>query len=181
MPTNRRLKQRVSRHRVNNAGVAAFAEALPLRLHREEQIASGKNCSGVGTCGTCDKYEDLVEQVGSALALTPDDWHPIDVTDCNPAPWFTDQDAERWQQAREVYRDLCDAAGIEPVTHCEISDTIRHQQIIRWMERHCRIPEGPDLGKRPRLREWQRDAIRSIYGNGLGALAPMIRKKLGIK
>jgi phage terminase large subunit-like protein len=36
------------------------------------------------------------------------------------------------------------------------------------VEAHCRIPEGRDVGKPVRLREWQRDEIRRIYDNPAG-------------
>lgn len=36
------------------------------------------------------------------------------------------------------------------------------------MESYCRIPEGRDVGKPVRLREWQKDEIRKIYDNPAG-------------
>ena len=36
---------------------------------------------------------------------------------------------------------------------------------VRWVERHGRVPDGPSVGKRFRLREFQRDIVRSIYGD----------------
>lgn len=36
---------------------------------------------------------------------------------------------------------------------------------IRWIERHCRIPEGKDVGKEVKLREWQEQWIKDIYNN----------------
>jgi phage terminase large subunit-like protein len=39
---------------------------------------------------------------------------------------------------------------------------------IAWIEEHCRIPEGKDVGKPVRLREWQRAEIRKIYDNPHG-------------
>lgn len=39
---------------------------------------------------------------------------------------------------------------------------------IRWIEEHCRIPEGGDVGKPVRLRQWQRADIRKIYDNPHG-------------
>lgn len=39
---------------------------------------------------------------------------------------------------------------------------------IAWIEEYCRIPEGRDVGKPVRLREWQKDEIRKIYDNPAG-------------
>jgi phage terminase large subunit-like protein len=36
---------------------------------------------------------------------------------------------------------------------------------IDWVQSDCRIPEGRDVGKEVRLREWQREALRRIYDN----------------
>jgi len=44
----------------------------------------------------------------------------------------------------------------------------RGDRNIRWIEKHCRIPEGQDVGKAVRLREWQRTEIRKIYDNPHG-------------
>jgi phage terminase large subunit-like protein len=34
---------------------------------------------------------------------------------------------------------------------------------IKWIEQHCRIPEGRDVGKPVKLRKWQRDILIQIY------------------
>ena len=39
----------------------------------------------------------------------------------------------------------------------------RSDRIIRFCERYLVVPEGADVGKPVRLREWQRDIIRQIY------------------
>lgn len=39
---------------------------------------------------------------------------------------------------------------------------------ILWIETHCRIPEGKDVGKPVKLRDWQKDEIRKIYDNPHG-------------
>lgn len=44
----------------------------------------------------------------------------------------------------------------------------RGDRNIAWIEEHCRIPEGVDVGKRVRLRDWQKSDIRKIYDNPLG-------------
>lgn len=44
----------------------------------------------------------------------------------------------------------------------------RGNRNIRWIETHCRIPEGKDVGKEVRLREWQKREIRKIYDNPHG-------------
>lgn len=44
----------------------------------------------------------------------------------------------------------------------------RGERNIRWIEAHCRIPEGRDVGKPVRLRDWQRKEIKRIYDNPHG-------------
>lgn len=41
----------------------------------------------------------------------------------------------------------------------------RAERNIRWIETFCRIPEGRDVGKPVRLREWQKAELRRIYDN----------------
>ena len=41
-------------------------------------------------------------------------------------------------------------------------------KVIEFIEEHCRIPEGRDVGKPVRLREWQKKNIRLIYNNPHG-------------
>jgi len=47
-------------------------------------------------------------------------------------------------------------------------DDQRSARIIAWIEKHCLIPEGKDVGKPVRLREWQKAEIRKIYDNPAG-------------
>ena len=44
----------------------------------------------------------------------------------------------------------------------------RAETNIDWIERFCRIPEGRDVGKPVRLREWQKEELRRIYDNPAG-------------
>lgn len=44
----------------------------------------------------------------------------------------------------------------------------RGERNIRWIEEHCRIPEGKDVGKPVRLRPWQKRDILKIYDNPHG-------------
>lgn len=44
----------------------------------------------------------------------------------------------------------------------------RAERNIRWIEDLCRIPEGRDVGKPVRLREWQKNELRRIYDNPAG-------------
>ena len=41
----------------------------------------------------------------------------------------------------------------------------RAERNIGWIEAHCFIPEGKDVGKPVRLRDWQKDDLRKIYDN----------------
>ena len=44
----------------------------------------------------------------------------------------------------------------------------RSTRNIDWIESHCLIPEGRDVGKPVALRDWQRDELRKIYDNPHG-------------
>lgn len=50
----------------------------------------------------------------------------------------------------------------------------RADRNIRWIESHCRIPEGKDVGQPVRLRDWQKDNIRRIYDNPHGTRRAVI-------
>lgn len=50
----------------------------------------------------------------------------------------------------------------------------RAERNIRWIEEYCRIPEGRDVGKPVRLREWQKAEIRRIYDNPAGTRQAII-------
>ena len=44
----------------------------------------------------------------------------------------------------------------------------RGERNIRWIEAHCRIPDGRDVGKPVRLRDWQKYELLRIYDNPAG-------------
>jgi phage terminase large subunit-like protein len=44
----------------------------------------------------------------------------------------------------------------------------RAERNIQWIEDYCRIPEGRDVGKPVRLRDWQKHELRRIYDNPHG-------------
>lgn len=44
----------------------------------------------------------------------------------------------------------------------------RADRNIKWIEYHCRVPEGKDVGKPIRLRDWQKSDLRKIYDNPAG-------------
>lgn len=50
----------------------------------------------------------------------------------------------------------------------------RSDRNIRWIEKHCIIPDGRDVGKPVVLREWQRDILRAIYDNPHGTRRAII-------
>ena len=54
-----------------------------------------------------------------------------------------------------------------------ISET-EGELVIRWIEEHCRIPEGRDVGKRVVLRPWQQGWIKRIYDNPHGTRRAII-------
>ena len=39
----------------------------------------------------------------------------------------------------------------------------RGERNIRWIEAHCRVPEGKGVGEPVKLREWQRAELRKLY------------------
>ena len=45
---------------------------------------------------------------------------------------------------------------------------------ISWIEKNCRIPEGTDVGKKVRLRPWQKRDLRKIYDNPTGTRTAII-------
>lgn len=50
----------------------------------------------------------------------------------------------------------------------------RGDRNIAWIEDHCRVPEGRDVGKPVRLRPWQKSEIRKIYDNPHGTRRAII-------
>lgn len=52
--------------------------------------------------------------------------------------------------------------------------TSRAERNIRWIETHCVIPEGKDVGKPVRLRDWQKSEIRKVYDNPAGTRTAII-------
>jgi hypothetical protein len=165
MATRRTPTRRHARRHAGPAAVEAFTAALPLRAHREEAIGDHSACAGVDRCRDCGRYEDLVAELAEALDLSPNEWNPLDVVDCPPAPWLDETEASKWTAARALYVELCDAGGIEPVRRADISDLHAGHRMVRWLERFCREVDGPRIGKRLRLRPWQRDVVRRIYGS----------------
>jgi phage terminase large subunit-like protein len=47
-------------------------------------------------------------------------------------------------------------------------ESVPAQRCIDWIQDHCCIPEGRDVGKLVKLRDWQQDEIRRIYDNPHG-------------
>jgi phage terminase large subunit-like protein len=41
----------------------------------------------------------------------------------------------------------------------------RAKRNIKWIEAYCRVPEGKDVGKPVKLRDWQKGLIEEIYGS----------------
>lgn len=48
------------------------------------------------------------------------------------------------------------------------------QVAIKWIQDHCYVPEGSQMGKRIELRPWQQDQIRKIYDNPYGTRRAII-------
>lgn len=45
---------------------------------------------------------------------------------------------------------------------------------IAWIETHCLVPEGKDVGRPLKLREWQKTELRKIYDNPAGTRMAII-------
>lgn len=56
----------------------------------------------------------------------------------------------------------------------KLARTSRADRNISWIEEHCRIPEGKDVGEPVRLRDWQKDILRRIYDNPAGTRMALI-------
>src|SRR6266568_4682125 len=50
----------------------------------------------------------------------------------------------------------------------------RAERNIRWIEKHCRIPEGRDVGKPVKLRPFQKKILFKIYDNPHGTRRAII-------
>jgi phage terminase large subunit-like protein len=59
-----------------------------------------------------------------------------------------------------------------PPEHPVVKD--RASRAIAWIEENCVIPEGKDVGKPVRLRDWQKDDLRKIYNNPAGTRRAII-------
>jgi hypothetical protein len=103
--------------------------------------------------------------VDTALNVKPWQLSPVDVVD-GPAPpmWSADMQAN-WDRARDQHVALAKAAKMEPLKKALLTDACRGQINVRWAERHCKIPDGPNVGHPFRLWEFQRDIIRKIYAD----------------
>ena len=145
--------------------MAAFRQALKIRDHRERQLEDGERCPGLGGCETCNEYERLVAIVDAALGVRPSELSPVDVIDGPAPPMWKDGQQADWDRARVQHVALAEAAKIKPRTKGLLTDACRGHCNVRWVERHCRVPDGPFVGQPFRLHEFQRDIIRSIYGD----------------
>ena len=181
MTTSKRTPIKRDRHVLTPEAVEAFVAALKLRTHREQQIGDSTSCAGIDGCETCKAYERHVAVVSRHLHVAPWGFHPVDVADCPPPPWFDAAAAKAWENARRTYCDLCDAAGVKRAKRVEVSDVTRSHITLRWIERLLRIPEGGKVGQPVRLRPWQRDIVRSIYGTGFGDAGDDIRRALAVR
>jgi hypothetical protein len=169
----------VGKHfKVSLAAAEAFREAMPLRPHREQALADHSACAGVDGCEKCATYEDYVQVITRELDLGVYSFHPIDAADVPSAPWFDAAQAQEWDRARELYLALCEAADVKPVKRVEIGDLIWANVVLRWIERTMRVPDGSTVGKRLRLREFQRNIVRKTYGSGFGKHAETVQAAL---
>jgi hypothetical protein len=90
---------------------------------------------------------------------------PPDVFDGPAPPMWTAGEQAEWDRAREKHVALAKAAGIKPREKGLLTDGCRGHLSVRWGERYCKIPDGPNVGQPIRLWEFQRDIIRKVYGD----------------
>ena len=50
----------------------------------------------------------------------------------------------------------------------------RGEKNIRWIQSYCRIPEGPKIGEKVKLRDWQKAELLKIYDNPAGTRRAII-------
>jgi hypothetical protein len=163
--TERKKRVRVAvKAAMPQAAIDAFKKALKLREHRETQLADDTHCQGVGLCEVCDEYERLVAIVNTELDVRPWQLSPVDAFDAPPPPMWSDREQADWDRARGQHIALAKAAKMEPLKKGLLTDGCRGQCNVRWGERFCKVPDGESVGKPFRLWEFQRDIIRSIYG-----------------
>jgi len=161
--TRARTRERIAT--ISNAAAEAFKKALRLRDHREDQIVNAKACPGIGLCETCASYEQAVAVVSRELGLKPWEINPVDVGDVpHPRFWNAKRQAA-WDRARGLHVRLCEVAKIETVKKLRLTDVDQGVMNIRWIERNAFVPDGPDIGKPFRLRQFQRDVINGIYSD----------------
>src|SRR5262245_39186040 len=75
-------------------------------------------------------------------------------------PMWKDREKAAWDRARDQHVLLAKAAKMKPLEKGLITDGCRAQANVRWIERHSKVPDGPNVGKPFRLWEFQRDIIR---------------------
>jgi phage terminase large subunit-like protein len=56
----------------------------------------------------------------------------------------------------------------------KLKQPTRAERNIAWIEKHCRVPEGKDVGKPVRLRDWQKRDLTKIYDNPHGTRRAII-------
>jgi phage terminase large subunit-like protein len=54
------------------------------------------------------------------------------------------------------------------------NDKSKGGSVIRWIQDNCYIPEGEDVGKPVKLRDWQKQLIAEIYNNKFGTRRAII-------
>jgi phage terminase large subunit-like protein len=64
--------------------------------------------------------------------------------------------------------------SLTPRREPEASKVPTSRVVIRWIESNCCIPEGKDVGKPVKLRDWQKREIVKIYDNPYGTRRAII-------
>ena len=180
MPTRKKRTRTPLSAQITPKAVEAFTQALPHREHRKLQLMDSSSCPGRGRCEICDDYEQNVQVLHGLVGLHPSVPSPLDVfASDEPPPWFKRNKAEAWSKAVDMRKLLDKAAGLETPTTGMITDVTRAHINLRWIERVCMIPDGFDVGKPVRLRDFQREVICKIYSGGDLGLSDMPEEDVG--
>ena len=92
---------------------------------------------------------------------------------------WDDREKAAWARARDQHVMLAKSAKMKPLEKALLTDGCRGQANVRWIERHNKIPDGPNVGQPFRLWEFQRDIIRGIYSDSAywKAVDAVLKKK----
>lgn len=77
------------------------------------------------------------------------------------------------QPRHDSDEDIPDVMTRQAAKRIEATET-EGDLVVEWIQTHCKIPEGRDVGKKVKLREWQKTWIKTIYDNPAGTRRAII-------